>query len=127
MRATSADRWAAGNQQWHPVSVHDVHDAYQLTVGDLTLDLSQLHLNGNTVTTQVDLGAGNARVLVPRDVRVEANCQTGVGDVDCLDHHAAGPGASTRATVDAPADRAGGGKIVLDVHVGTGKVEVLRG
>jgi phage shock protein PspC (stress-responsive transcriptional regulator) len=127
LRATSADHWAAGNQQWHPVSVRDVHDTYQLTVGDLTLDLSQLHLNGNTVTTQVNLGAGNARVLVPRDVRVEANCQTGVGDVNCLDHHAAGPGAATRATADAPADRAGGGQIVLDVQVGTGKVEVTRG
>jgi predicted membrane protein len=116
-----------GNEQFRPASVADIRSPYQLTVGVLTLDLSQLHQpDGTSVTTRLDVGTGTVLVRVPRNVHVQAHCSAEVGSVNCLNRQANGPGATAQATVDASAGGTGG-NIVLDVHVGSGTVEVTRG
>lgn len=128
----SVDHWAgAGSQEWHPTSTSGVRSHYWLAVGNLTVDLTRLQPGGSTpVITKVDVGAGNVRVRVPSDMRVEAHCAAGLGTVRCLDQRARGPRAATGATVDGTADRPGdgpSGAIVLDAGVGSGTVEVTRG
>jgi hypothetical protein len=129
LTGTGGGHWdGAGIREWHPVSVNDVQRVYRLTAGDLNLDLSGLALNnGASVTTEVQVSSGNVRIRVPRNARVEAHCSAGVGHLNCLDHQASGPGATTQSIADGSANRSTGGGIMLNVHVGTGYVEVVRG
>ncbi len=116
-----------GQRTWDPTSVAAVAPAYRLSAGDATLDLRQLPLTAaDHVRTAVDLGAGNATVLVPSRADVTAHCHAGLGRLDCLGRTADGQHPD-RTVVDAGPGGPGGGLVDLEVSVGAGHVEVRRG
>ncbi|OEJ25456.1 hypothetical protein AR457_14320 [Streptomyces agglomeratus] len=67
---------------WKPASASDVRPSYELGSGVGTLDLSGVRVPaGSSVATRGEVGAGQLRVVVPRDATVEVHITVGVGDI----------------------------------------------
>jgi phage shock protein PspC (stress-responsive transcriptional regulator) len=74
-----------GEQSWTPTTFSNVQPIYSMNAGQGTLDLSGLTIPSNTtVTTTLDVRAGQATVIVPSGVTVHATCSANMGQVDCL-------------------------------------------
>lgn len=115
----------AGDRLYRPLSVGDVRDRYEVGVGHLELDLSDLDFTGRTVSTTVSAGIGHVQVLVPREVDVEVVGRAGIGDAELFGEQVDGS-ASERTVVDDGPDGEGGGRLELVAEVGAGRVEVDR-
>ena len=101
-----------GDRDYRPASAADLRGKYELGIGQLVVDLRQTDLPAGDVPLQVDLGIGDARVIVPEGVCVATDAQVGIGeartfglgndgvDVDLVDHPDARPSA-TRLLVNA--------------------------
>jgi phage shock protein PspC (stress-responsive transcriptional regulator) len=118
-----------GDQTWTPTTVDEVNNqAFVWNAGDGTLDLSGLTVApGTTVSTTVDVRAGQATVIVPADVTVHATCSANVGQVDCLDVTDRGMRPEATGTQTPIAGTAPSGIIDLTVRVGAGHVTVHHG
>ena len=77
-----------------------------------------------TVTTEVEVRAGQASVIVPDDANVNVTCTANAGDVDCLGNVESGLRKQTSTTQAGSSDQ---GTINLKVHVGAGQAEVRNG
>ncbi|MEU6847968.1 PspC domain-containing protein [Streptomyces sp. NPDC046716] len=122
-------RWM--HRDWTPASAADLSEKYELGSGVGTLDLSKVRLgDGKTVSVHVEVGAGQARVVVPAAVTVELHAEVGVGDVqlpgDASNDVDVQPGVEKRATLEPAAGTDASGTVELHVEVGVGQVEVSR-
>lgn len=120
-----------GEKTWRPASVTAVEPFYELGTGVGTLDLSTLAVPaGSTVATRAEVGAGQLRVVLPKDARVLLDAEVGVGDVRLPGERAedvgVGPSQDLRRTLDPPAGGRAAGTLELNVEVGIGQVEVTR-
>ncbi len=107
-----------------PTTVAEIDGVtFEHGVGEVRYDLSDLDLDGATVQTSVQLGAGTLEVVVPADVTVEVTAEAAAGQVDLLGETSDGLGVS-RETSSPGEDDAG--TLRLDVGVGLGEVEVDR-
>ena len=70
-----------GNREYRPASSADLHDHYQLGIGQLVIDLRDTDLPPGDVPLKLDVGIGEARVLVPDNVCVVADAEVGMGNV----------------------------------------------
>ncbi|MET9481128.1 PspC domain-containing protein [Streptomyces sp. NPDC006638] len=120
-----------GRETWTPASYSVVQPRYQLGSGVGTLDLGGLAVPaGRTVRTHAEVGAGQLKVVVPRGATVVVRAEAGLGDLrlpgrppNDVDISLGNKQTSTLAP-RAGADPAG--RVVLDVYVGFGQVEVTR-
>ncbi len=92
-----------GEREYRPASVTDIHDRYELGIGELVIDLRDTDLPAGDVPIKVDLGMGEARVLVPEDVCVATSADIGMGNVASSDATTA---ASTSTSTSGPMPRA---------------------
>lgn len=110
-----------GEREYRPASQADLHDRYELGMGELVIDLRDTELPSGDVPVEVDLGIGSARVLVPDDVCVAADAEIGMGEVRVLGrrndgvdvHYEEAPVAASEVT-----------RLVLDAEVGIGELRV---
>jgi phage shock protein PspC (stress-responsive transcriptional regulator) len=107
----------------------EAKDSQELLMGSLTVDLTGLPAqSGSTQDVEVSVGIGEMKVIVPRDATVTADATVHAGDLDWP-----GPPASSHESgVDV--DRSfslhgepGGPRLHLDLGMGLGDVEVVRG
>ncbi|RDI51674.1 phage shock protein C (PspC) family protein [Nocardia mexicana] len=105
------DRGAMGDHVWTPTTVAALEPEYRVNMGSGTLDLRSLALTENK-TVNVSVRMGEFRVLVPDSMRLQANCTSNLGDVQCPEG------------LTGPAD---GPVLTLDVDVQAGDAEVKRG
>jgi phage shock protein PspC (stress-responsive transcriptional regulator) len=77
-----------GQREYRPASAADLRDRYELGMGELIVDLRDTDLPRGDVPLEIDLGVGEARVIVPEDVCVATDVQVGMGNVHVfgLDH-----------------------------------------
>ncbi|NUT93201.1 MAG: PspC domain-containing protein [Saccharothrix sp.] len=120
---SESDRY--GDVSSRPTSIADVQPKYDSNVGTVDVDLTGLPSSG-TVKTVVEVGLGEARVVVPKNADLVATCHADLGSVTCLDRQSDGKGPDERVTDNGP-DGEGGLKIELDVRAGMGEVVVSRG
>lgn len=115
-----------GDQTYVPNLALNVEPSYHVGAGTLTLDLTKLPPDSPPVTTSVSVGVGNARIIVPPNATVDAHCQAGVGDVDCLGQQAHGhsSGIDVHNAPTAPGQTI---TLKLNARAGSGNVEVTRG
>ncbi|MCU1487325.1 MAG: PspC protein, partial [Actinomycetia bacterium] len=111
----------AGDRFWHPTSLGTLQRTYDLGAGDAELDLRDLDLAGRTRHVTARVGAGDLRIWLPADARVEIDAHAGFGEVVVLGYDDHGVDVD-RSTVLAGT----GGTIVLDARVGFGQLEVNR-
>ena len=120
-----------GERTYTPTAGDSLRDGYQLGVGSLTLDLSEIapeDLAGERVRVQV--GVGELVVLLPprSDVAVDVRATARAGELDVLDAGSSSDDGGTNL-VDTFRDRDvpdGTGVLELDLEVGLGTVQVVR-
>jgi phage shock protein PspC (stress-responsive transcriptional regulator) len=113
----------AGERLFAPASVADVRTPYRLVAGDLRLDLHRLDLTGRSLPVVASMATGTIVVTVPQGTAVEVHAQVGAGDMFVFGRDWSGVGIDERV-VDG--GREGAGRLVLDLHVGFGQLEVRR-
>ncbi|WP_231949678.1 PspC domain-containing protein [Alloactinosynnema sp. L-07] len=123
------DSESVGDINAKPVTISEVQDKYEKTIGSITLDLTQLPATADeTVETKVEVRAGDVTVTVPKTADVTVKCSVGVGDVDCLGQSNDGIGEDVKIKDDYGPDGPGGLKIEIEAEVsGPGGVVVRRG
>jgi phage shock protein PspC (stress-responsive transcriptional regulator) len=115
-----------GNREYQPQTAADVRPVYDGAIGNTTVDLSEVALTGAStpISTRVDGGVGNLRVLLPASADVRVSVQDGLGHVDVLGHGSTdgfyrGSGSASWSGDDQP-------EFVLTIDAGIGNVEVSR-
>ncbi|HEX5979831.1 MAG TPA: PspC domain-containing protein [Thermoleophilaceae bacterium] len=110
-----------GQREYRPTSTVDLRDRYELGIGDLVVDLRDTDLPAGDVPLEVDVGLGQAVVLVPRDVCVATNADVGVGNVRMFERDNGGIDVDFQDTPEAAPDVT---RLVLDAEIGVGEVRV---
>ncbi len=108
-----------GDQSERPTSMVDTQGGYEIAVGKLTVDLTQLPATGSpTATIRARVGIGQLVVLVPDDASPAIHAEVGIGDAQILGREEGGVGVQ----VDEPG--ATGAAYRLDLSVGLGQIQV---
>ena len=111
-----------GDRVYRPFEAVDVNRNYDLSIGDLTVDLSNTSF-GDETEVDANVGIGRLTVVVPDDVNVDVDASASAGDVTVFDRTDSGFDADVSTSQNA----FGSDKTVLiDAHVGVGEVLVLR-
>ncbi|MFB7236092.1 PspC domain-containing protein [Streptomyces sp. NPDC056269] len=118
-------------ETWKPASVAAVQPRYELGTGVGTLDLSALAVPaGTTVSSSIEVGAGQLRVIVPKNAVVKLHAQVGLGDLQLPGEPAndidVAPDRDVTRTSAPPAGTAPAGTLDLSLKVSIGQVEVTR-
>jgi phage shock protein PspC (stress-responsive transcriptional regulator) len=107
-----------------PVTLADLHGEYHLGMGELRLDLSHLNFDRGTVhTVKATVGLGHLLVTLPRNVTAELHGHAGLGEVRFLGEHDGGIRIDRDSTLSAGGESPP--RVVLDIEVGIGQVEVV--
>jgi phage shock protein PspC (stress-responsive transcriptional regulator) len=112
-----------GDREYRPVTAGDVRDTYRLGVGRLVVDLRDAKLPPGDHRMKVDLGVGQAVLVVPRDVCVTSVAHAGAGQVTVFDNGSGG------VDVDWLDDRRalpGTARLVVDGDIGVGQLAVTH-
>ncbi|MEU0543001.1 PspC domain-containing protein [Nocardia sp. NPDC005978] len=106
------DQGAMGDRSWAATGAADLQPEYHVSMGSATLDLTNLALTEDRATT-VSVRMGDARVLIPENLRVHTTCNVRMGDTDGCVGGITGP--------------ATGPTLNLTIDVQMGSAEVKRG
>jgi phage shock protein PspC (stress-responsive transcriptional regulator) len=109
-----------GDETYFVSDASSLQDSYELGIGDLTLDLSELQLPVGTTNIKTRVDIGRTTVIVPRDAAVQAIGEAGFGEVRLLGNETDGRDA------DLAFHQTGTRTLVLDSRVGAGQVVVVR-
>lgn len=117
-----------GDRSERPRSYAELRSQYDLAVGQLTLDLTELPVPVPSSlahrSVRVRVGIGQLIVIVPRKMLVDVQAHTGLGRVSVFGRERSGFDATGGFHPFVPSE---GMTIVLDVSVGIGDVEVRYG
>jgi phage shock protein PspC (stress-responsive transcriptional regulator) len=122
--ASAADldlRGGAGEREYRPLAATDVRDHYRLGVGRLVVDLRRAQLDAGDVPLELEVGMGQAVVLVAEDVCVATRARVAMGGVQVFGRDNAGIDLDWE---DRPVAPSGVTRLVVDAHVGFGGLEV---
>jgi phage shock protein PspC (stress-responsive transcriptional regulator) len=112
-----------GERDYRPASAADLHDRYELGMGQLVIDLRQTDLPPGDVPMEVDLGIGDARVVVPEDVCVATDAHVGVGEARTFGLHNGGVDVDLEDLPDAGTDVT---RLFVKADIGVGSLRVGR-
>ena len=112
-----------GDRDYQPTSVNELRDGYELGMGELRLDLTQVDLPPGRTPLKLDIGIGSLRVVVPDDVCVASDVRVGAGYARVLDRDSGGLDIDWRRS---PLDRSGVKRLVIDGDVGIGELQVVN-
>ena len=113
-----------GDRAEHPASATQLSTKYELGIGDFNVNLADVALPAGETHVKATLGIGDLTVHVPRSVAVEVDGRAGAGEIVIFGHH--DNGTSIHDHVIDPGSTPGR-RLVLDAHVGVGRLEVVRG
>ena len=112
-----------GDRDYEPTSLTELKDGYELGVGEIRLDLTQLDLPAGRTPLKLDMGIGSVRVVVPDDVCVASDVRVGAGYARVLDRDSGGLDVDWRRS---PVEGAGVKRLVIDGDVGIGELQVVN-
>jgi phage shock protein PspC (stress-responsive transcriptional regulator)/predicted membrane protein len=112
-----------GERTYRPSSTADLRDRYELGMGRLEIDLRDVPLPRGDRPLKVDLGIGDAVVVVPENVCVALDSRVGAGYVRLFDRDSAGLDVDWDST---PAAAAKVPRLMLDAEVGMGALHVVH-
>lgn len=108
-----------GEKNESPESVDELEDPYELGIGSLKLDLTELDLDEDT-TVRAQIGIGELAVTVREGRPVSVDVELGVGDIEALDERDDG----FDADVQTSAARGRGPELRLELEGGMGSIKV---
>ena len=112
-----------GERDYRPTSVADLRDTYQLGMGELVIDLRQTDLPSGDVPVKIDLGIGDAKLIVPDDVCVATDAQVGIGEARTFDRHSEGVDVDVADLPDASPETT---RLLVKADVGIGSLRIGR-
>jgi phage shock protein PspC (stress-responsive transcriptional regulator) len=110
-----------GERDYRPASVADMRDTYQLGMGELVVDLRQTDLPSGDVPVGIDLGVGQARLIVPEEVCVATDAEVGIGEVRTFERHNHGVDVDVEDLPDAPPATT---RLLVKADVGVGSLRI---
>ena len=110
-----------GELEYHPASTADLRDTYEIGLGELVVDLRETDLPAGDVPLEVDVGVGEAMLIVPEDVCVATSAEVGIGNVSLFGRDNGGIDVDFEDTPEAAPDVT---RVVLDAEIGLGEVRV---
>jgi hypothetical protein len=110
-----------GEREYRPASIGDLRDRYEIGLGELVVDLRDADLPAGDVPVEVDVGVGEAMLIVPEDVCVATSADVGVGNVSVFGRDNGGVDIDFEEAREAAPDVT---RVVLDAEVGLGEVRV---
>jgi phage shock protein PspC (stress-responsive transcriptional regulator) len=115
-----------GDRTYRPSTAAGVEAVYEHSVGDLTVDLTDVDLTGlrGPIDTKIDHGLGDVDVLVPASADVRISVDAGVGESEVFGETSDGgffPGTGATWSGD------GRPEFRITIDSGLGDVEVSRG
>jgi len=110
-----------GDRNYRPATGVDIRDHYKVGIGQLTVDLRDTELPKGDVPLKVDVGIGDARVIVPEDVCVATDASVGMGNVDILGNDHGGVDVDYE---DVPTAAPTTTRLLLKADIGVGQIEV---
>lgn len=114
-----------GDRSWTPASTTAIYSPYRLAIGEATLDLRGLDLDGQDVRIVASVGIGHLLVILPPSATVDIDARTDLGETVLFGNRDSGTDAHMEISDD-DADSELADVIELDLHVGVGQVEVRR-
>jgi hypothetical protein len=112
-----------GERDYRPASAADMRDTYQLGMGELVVDLRQTDLPSGDVPLKIDLGIGEARLIVPDDVCVATDAEVGIGEARTFDRHNEGVDVNVEDLPDASPETT---RLLVKADVGIGSLRIGR-
>lgn len=117
-------RGGVGDRSVRPADVAAVQPNYRLAVGDLDIDLHDVSLPAGATVVRARVGIGQLVVTVPRDVTVDVEAQARAGEVTLFGSRENGLRVERHLVERA---QGSGRRLVLDLEIGLGELEVRRG
>jgi hypothetical protein len=114
---------AMGNHTFAPQTLAELEPSYEVGLGKLELDLTHLDFTGEIPDLEVNVGIGDATILLPPGVAVEVRGDVGIGRAEALGQSNEGIGTS----IGIHDDGAGAGHLDIELNVGLGSGQVRRG
>jgi phage shock protein PspC (stress-responsive transcriptional regulator) len=113
-----------GEREYHPLTAASIPaGGYRLGIGQLTVDLRELDWRKEKVVRlDIDLGAGQASVFVPRDVCVTGKTHVGTGESEVAGERNGGLDVDHTAGAGATAEP----RLEIDARVDMGQVRVIN-
>jgi phage shock protein PspC (stress-responsive transcriptional regulator) len=112
-----------GNRVYSPFETSDLKRDYDISIGDLELDLSNAALAAGDTEVDANVGIGALRVIVPDDVAVDVDASASAGEVTIFGRSESGVDADLSESIGALGSDP---TLRIDAHVGLGEVVVER-
>jgi phage shock protein PspC (stress-responsive transcriptional regulator) len=112
---------SVGERTYTPRAAHQLHGRYELGMGRLVLDLRQADLPPGDHHVDLEVGVGEAELLVPQDVCVATEGRVGAGAFEVFDRDTGGIDVDVD---DRPRAMAGAARVVVRADVGIGAFRV---
>jgi hypothetical protein len=113
-----------GERTPHPQSAAALAGGFELAAGKLRLDLRDVAFPDGTTRTKVDVGFGEATVIVPRGVDVVVDGRVIAGQAQTFGRSEDGLGVDT---TQAALSGSRAPRLEIDARVGFGQLRVVRG
>jgi phage shock protein PspC (stress-responsive transcriptional regulator) len=101
-----------------PANADELKSSYELGIGELRLDLSEIGPITTETHVSAKVGIGTLGIIVPPGVSVAATAHAKAGEVYVLDNHDDGRNVSVSV--------GSGGPLVIDAKVGAGRINIVR-
>lgn len=121
--ATAVDRLEDTTTLVAPGSSAVLPPTYSHSIGDFTVDLTDVDPRQFRRPLRVEAGAGAITVIVPEEVTVKGSAQVGLGSIDLLGHTTSEAGARLEQYDEGGGDDT---ELDLDVQLGMGDITVVR-
>jgi phage shock protein PspC (stress-responsive transcriptional regulator) len=112
-----------GERRYRPASAADLRERYEIGIGQVEIDLRGTELPVGDTPLEIDVGVGEARLIVPENVCVATDAAVGMGAVQLFGRDSGGIDVDL---VDEPAAPADTTRLVVDAAVGVGAVHVTH-
>jgi phage shock protein PspC (stress-responsive transcriptional regulator) len=112
-----------GDRDYRPATMSELRDHYEIGIGGMDIDLTELDLPTGRTNLDVDVGLGEAVVYVPDGTCVTSDVEIGAGAADIFDRDNHGVDVSFAQSATPPAGRP---VLHIDADVGLGVLEVVR-
>jgi phage shock protein PspC (stress-responsive transcriptional regulator) len=112
-----------GDREYRPATMSELNDHYEIGIGGIDVDLTELDLPTGRTDVAIDVGLGEAIVYVPDGACVTSDVEIGAGAADVFDRDYDGVDVAFAEAASAPAGRP---VLHIDADVGVGVLEVVR-
>jgi phage shock protein PspC (stress-responsive transcriptional regulator) len=112
-----------GDREYRPATMSELRDRYEIGIGSVHVDLTDLELPAGRTDVAVQAGLGEAVLYVPDGACVTSDVEIGVGGADVLDREQHGVDVSVVERASTSAARP---HLHVAADVGMGVLEVVR-